>query len=83
MESHTDLRLIEGPITTDLIKNVYNGFIGNEKEHHPTLNALGHRCDELEDVLGKSLHFKKYFMFLVTTQGYICISLLKKLGLTC
>ena len=69
MESYTDLRLSDQPITSDFIKNVYNGFIGNEKEHHPTLNALGHRCDELEDVLGKSLDFKKYFIVLGDNAG--------------
>ena len=44
-------------------------MLSNDKKHHPTLNTLGHRCDELEDVLGKSLDFKKYFIVLGDNAG--------------
>ena len=69
MEWYPDPRLSDQPITSDFIKNVYNGLLGNDKKHHPTLNALGHHCDELEDVLGKSLDFKKYFIVLGDNAG--------------
>ena len=52
-----------------LIPNIYDDYIGNDKEHHPTLNQLGHRCDDITSVLGTDLGFKKYFIVLGDNAG--------------
>tara|TARA_Y100000389_G_C17427396_1_gene500396 strand:+ start:589 stop:1224 length:636 start_codon:yes stop_codon:yes gene_type:complete len=51
------------------IPNIYDDYIGNDKEHHPTLNQLGHRCDDITSVLGTDLGFKKYFIVLGDNAG--------------
>ena len=44
------------------IPNVNEGFLYNDTGEH--LNALGHRCKEIKEVLGNDLQFERYFLVL-------------------
>ena len=49
--------------------NISNGLLDHDREIHTSFNSSGHRCDEIVDVLGKDLNFRKYFLVLGDNAG--------------
>lgn len=48
---------------------IASGFLGNDITIDPDFNSLGHRCPEIEEVLGQHLTFKKYFLVIGDNAG--------------
>lgn len=48
---------------------IASGFLGNDITIDPDFNSLGHRCPEIEEVLGQHLSFKKYFLVVGDNAG--------------
>ena len=53
--------------TVPLIPKTNEGFLYNHSGD--SLNSLGHRCQEVSDVLGTNLDFRKYFLVLGDNAG--------------
>jgi len=49
--------------------DVQRGFLVNDREIDASFNSIGHRCPEIDDVLGKDLNWKRYFIVLGDNAG--------------